>query len=147
MAGTDQPPSGARRDDTPTRLGATTDAASGLEAGRDVVVVLSNAPDPLLAKRIAHVLVEESLVACATLGSPSLSMYMWNGVLEGADEIPMMFKTTRARVPDVLARLRQLHPDEIPEALVLPVAGGLDSYLDWVVERTSAPPLHEENNQ
>lgn len=106
-------------------------------AGGDVVVVLSNAPDLLLAKRIAHVLVEEALVACATVGAPCLSMYRWNGRLEGADEIPLLFKTTRARVPALLDRLRQLHPDEIPEALVLPVVGGGEHYLRWVAAQVA----------
>lgn len=36
----------------------------------EVVVVLSNAPDLLLAKRIAHMLVEEYLAACVNLGAP-----------------------------------------------------------------------------
>jgi periplasmic divalent cation tolerance protein len=98
----------------------------------DAVVVLSNAPDMLLAKRIAHVLVEEALVACASLGSPCLSMYMWDGTLQGAEEIPLVLKTTRQRVPALVGRLRQLHPDVVPEVLVLPVLGGAASYLDWV---------------
>lgn len=94
--------------------------------------MLSNAPDMLLAKRIAHVLVEEFLAACVNLGTPSLSMYMWEGKLEGAEEVPLVMKTTRAQVPALMARLRQLHPYEVPEILVLPVLGGLQSYMEWV---------------
>jgi periplasmic divalent cation tolerance protein len=146
MAGSGKASSGAQQH-TPARKGAAAGMAPGLPEGRDVVVVFGNAPDLLLAKRIAHVLVEESLVACATLGAPCLSMYMWNDTLEGADEIPLILKTTRARAPAVLERLRQLHPDEIPEALVLPVSGGLDSYLDWVVAQTSTSSRHKEENQ
>ena len=41
----------------------------------DVVLVISNAPDLLLAKRIAHVLVEDGLAACVNLGAPGLSIY------------------------------------------------------------------------
>jgi periplasmic divalent cation tolerance protein len=98
----------------------------------DVVVVLSNAPDVPLAKRIAHMLVEEHLAACVNLGVPGLSMYMWQGVLEGADEVPMVMKTTRGRLPELIERLTQLHPYEVPEVLVLPVLGGLQSYMEWV---------------
>lgn len=98
----------------------------------DAVVVLSNAPDLLLAKRIAHVLVEEALVACASLGSPCLSMYMWDGTLQGAEEIPLVLKTTQERVPALIQRLQQLHPDVVPEILVLPVLDGAASYLNWV---------------
>ena len=98
----------------------------------EVVVVLGNAPDMQLAKRIAHMLVEEYLAACVNLGAPGLSMYMWEGTLEGTEEIPMVMKTTRGQVPALIELFRQLHPYEVPEILVLPVLGGLQSYLEWV---------------
>jgi periplasmic divalent cation tolerance protein len=34
-------------------------------------------------------------------------------------------------------RLKQLHPYELPELLVLSVAGGAQPYLTWVIESTS----------
>lgn len=105
----------------------------------DVVVVLSNAPDMLLAKRIAHMLVEEHLAACVNLGAPVLSMYMWKGELEGTEEIPLVIKTTQAALPAVTARLTELHPYEVPEILVVPVLDGAPSYLNWVREQTSVP--------
>lgn len=98
----------------------------------DVVFIVSNAPDALLAKRIAHVLVEEGLAACVNLGPPGLSMYMWEGTLEGAEEIPLTMKTTSTRAAALVARLKQLHPYQVPEVLVLPVKAGLASYLEWV---------------
>ena len=104
----------------------------------DVVVVLSNAPDLLLAKRIAHILVEEGLAACVNLGPSGLSMYVWQGETEGAEEVPLTIKTTQERLPALKDRLVQLHPYEVPEILALPVIGGLDSYLDWVRDQTAA---------
>jgi periplasmic divalent cation tolerance protein len=101
-------------------------------AAHDIVLILSNAPDMLLAKRIAHVLVEERLAACVNLGVPGLSMYMWKGELEGADEIPITIKTTGSRAQALMERLMMLHPYEVPEVLVLPVLGGSASYLEWV---------------
>src|SRR5690606_32680751 len=106
--------------------------APSLYAAHDVVVILSNAPDMLLAKRIAHVLVEEHLAACVNLGVQGLSMYMWQGELEGAEEIPITIKTTGSRAQALIERLMALHPYEVPEVLVLPVLGGSVSYLEWV---------------
>lgn len=106
-------------------------------ACHDVVVVLTNAPDMLLAKRIAHILVEEHLAACVNLGQSGLSMYMWQGALEGADEIPITIKTTGVRAPEMIARLLALHPYEVPEVLVLPVIGGTSEYLEWVRAQAS----------
>lgn len=103
-----------------------------------IVLVLSNAPDETLAKRIAHIVIEEKLAACVNLGQPSLSMYMWQGALEGTEEVPLTFKTTGARVMQLMERIKALHPYDVPEILVIPVIAGLDSYINWVKAQTSA---------
>lgn len=105
----------------------------------ELVVILSNAPDQLLAKRIAHMLVEEQLAACVNLGAAGLSMYMWQGRLEGTQEIPLTIKTTRDRVPLVINRIKALHPDEVPEVLVLPVVAGFEAYTEWVRQQATGP--------
>ncbi|WP_366140691.1 divalent-cation tolerance protein CutA [uncultured Castellaniella sp.] len=130
---------------SPAAAGASAEAGSsgGLRrqdgAPADAVVVLSTAPDVLLAKRIAHVLVEESLAACAQVGGVMTSMYLWQGHLEGSEEIPLSFKTTAAALPALHRRLCELHPYEIPEFLVLGVPAGSAAYLDWVAGNVAAP--------
>ncbi len=107
-------------------------------APTDTVVVLSTAPDELLAKRIAHVLVEESLAACAQVGPAIISMYLWQGELEGTDEVQLTFKTTADALPALHARPCELHPYEIPEFVVQGVPAGSRAYLDWVAQATRA---------
>src|SRR5690625_2988187 len=106
------------------------------EGSDDVVIALSNAPDLLIAKRIAHILVEEGLAACVNLGAESLSMYMWQGKLEGGTEVALTIKTHASRAQDVANRLAQLHPYEVPEILVLGPLGGSRAYLQWLTEQT-----------
>lgn len=103
----------------------------------DVVLIISNAPDLLLAKRIAHVVVEQGLAACVNLGAPTLSIYTWKGQVESAEEVPMWFKTTAARQDELIQTLTRMHPYEVPEIIALPVIGGVASYLDWVREQTA----------
>lgn len=98
----------------------------------DVVIVMTNAPDLLLAKRIAHLLIEERLAACVNIGAPILSVYGWQGEVQGAEEIPMTIKTTSERQQAMIARLVSLHPYDVPEAIIVPVLGGYAPYLDWV---------------
>lgn len=100
------------------------------------VVILSTAPDILLAKRIAHLLVEERLAACVQLTPPALSIYEWKGEVQGDEEIGLIIKTTRAAARQAVERLVQLHPYEVPEAIVLPVVGGHHTYLNWVSKQT-----------
>jgi periplasmic divalent cation tolerance protein len=99
---------------------------------QDVVMVMTNAPDLLLAKRIAHLLIEEKLAACVNIGAPMLSIYGWKGEVEGDEEIPMMIKTTEDKQQAMIARLVELHPYDIPEAIVVPITSGYAPYLDWV---------------
>jgi periplasmic divalent cation tolerance protein len=105
----------------------------------DAVVVLTTAPDALLAKRIVHQLVEESLVACAHVGPAVTAMYLWQGKLDGGDEFPLTLKTTRDALPRLYERLCRLHPYDIPEFLVLDVTAGSQPYLDWVAQATRPP--------
>lgn len=107
----------------------------------DIVVVISNAPDLLLAKRIAHVLVEDGLAACVNLGAVALSVYRWQGQIEGAEEIPIWIKTTAGRQAAVVEALTRLHPYEVPEVVVLPVVGGNAAYLDWVRKESAGESL------
>ena len=107
---------------------------------QDVVMVMTNAPDLLLAKRIAHLLIEEQLAACVNIGTPMLSVYSWKGEIEGAEEIPMIIKTTVNKQHAMIERLVELHPYDIPEAIVLPAVGGYAPYLDWVRSLTAGAP-------
>lgn len=102
----------------------------------DMVLVISNAPDFLLAKRIAHIVVEEGLAACVNLGAPMLSIYTWKGEVEGAEEVPMWLKTTVGRLDELMQAITRLHPYEVPEIIAVPVIAGAESYRDWVCEQT-----------
>ncbi len=100
----------------------------------DVVLVISNAPDQQIAKRISRLLIEEGLVACVNIGSTIRSIYRWKGQIVEDEEIPLMIKTTWGRHEAAIKRLVELHPYEVPEAIVVPAQGGHPPYLDWVRE-------------
>jgi periplasmic divalent cation tolerance protein len=65
------------------------------------------------------------------------STFRWKGAIEQDREQQLVIKTTSARVPALEARLRALHPYELPEFLVLPVSTGSDAYLQWIGENTT----------
>jgi len=102
----------------------------------EIVLVMTSASDLLLAKRIAHLVIEESLAACIHIGAPVLSVYSWKGDVEGAEEIPLQIKTTWVHQEALVARIKSLHPYEVPEIIVLPIIGGYGPYLEWVRETT-----------
>ena len=65
-----------------------------------------------------------------------MSTYRWKGKVERDAERQLVIKTTRARVAALEARLRTLHPYELPEFIVLSVESGSDAYLRWVSDET-----------
>lgn len=102
----------------------------------DLVVVLTTLPDDQRAEIVATTLVDERLAACVNVSAPIMSVYRWKGRVERGAERQLVIKTTRARAASLEARLRQLHPYELPEFVVLAVEGGSASYLGWVAAET-----------
>jgi len=102
----------------------------------DVLIVMTNCPDHDIADRIAHALVEGGLAACVNRLPSVRSIYRWQGVLEEAEEVQLLIKTTAARYVEVEAAIRALHPYELPEIVGWPATAGLAGYLDWVTEET-----------
>jgi periplasmic divalent cation tolerance protein len=86
------------------------------------------------AEHLAEVLVAERLAACAQVIGPLASVYRWRGAVERATEWYCHFKTTRARLPALEARLKALHPYEVPEVIAVPIVAGSADYLAWIEE-------------
>lgn len=101
-------------------------------------VVLTTCGDEDSARRIASSLVEEGLAACVNILPAVWSVYMWEGAATRDEELLLLVKTDASRYPALEQRLLALHPYELPEIIALPVAGGLQGYLDWVVDPDSA---------
>jgi periplasmic divalent cation tolerance protein len=102
----------------------------------DVVIALTTWPAGEDAAPTAATLVEERLAACVNLMPEMESTYRWKNAVEHERERQMIIKTTRPRVDALMARLKQLHPYDVPEVLVVPVVGGSEAYLAWVGECT-----------
>ena len=97
----------------------------------DKVVVLSTCGSSQEALRIARSLVEERLAACVNVLPPMRSLYRWQGRVHDDREQQLVIKTTASRLARLDARLRQVHPYELPEFLVLR-AGASDAYAGWL---------------
>lgn len=97
-----------------------------------VIIALSTCPDDSSAAGIAATLVKEGLAACVNRIGGVRSTYVWDGRLHDDTEILLIMKTTAERLAALEARLRDLHPYELPELVALPLTGGNERYLDWV---------------
>jgi len=98
----------------------------------DFQIILCTCADREQAERIAHRLVELHLAACVNILPGVHSIYRWQGSIESAAEVLMLIKTRAAHSNEVQSTIASLHSYEIPEFLVLSVAGGSEAYLAWL---------------
>ena len=85
-----------------------------------------------MGDELAKVLVEERLAACVNVLPAMTSVYRWEGEVHQDAEEQVVIKTTTDRLADLENRLRQLHPYELPEFLVISADAGTEAYLKWV---------------
>jgi periplasmic divalent cation tolerance protein len=100
----------------------------------EAVIVFTTFPDQDTARRIVRTLLKERLIACGNLVPGVESIYRWKGEVEANNEVFAVLKTEQARYGAVQGRLKELHPYEVPECIMVRVRDGLPEYLRWVTE-------------
>lgn len=96
------------------------------------LVILCTAPDMDTAKSLATRLLESKLAACVTVLPGATSFYRWEGQLEQQPEAQMLIKSHARHQQALMALIKQHHPYQTPELLVLPVSAGDPDYLSWL---------------
>ena len=109
-----------------------------LRPADDVVLALTTVPDEAVAESLARALVEEKLAACVSIVPGVRSIYSWQGAVSDDRELLCVIKTARDRCDALAARLRELHPYDVPELLVVGPERGATAYCDWVLAMTRA---------
>jgi periplasmic divalent cation tolerance protein len=102
----------------------------------EYVVVMTTLPADADGPAFGRALLSERLAACVNLLAPMESVYRWEGRVEQESERQVIIKTTRDRLNALWDRVRELHPYEVPEFIVLAIADGNEAYLKWVGEST-----------
>jgi periplasmic divalent cation tolerance protein len=86
------------------------------------------------ATEVVRTLVREQLIACGTLLRGARSIYVWKDNLEDCEEIVVLLKTTAGRAADASARLKALHPYEVPEILTYTPEAADATYAQWIAD-------------
>lgn len=103
----------------------------------EYVIALTTLPADADAAEFGRTLVDERLAACVNLMPIMESVYRWEGKIEFEAERQVVIKTSRDRVTDLWDRVRELHPYEVPEFVVMPIVDGNEAYLRWIGDSTS----------
>eukprot|EP00887_Chlorella_sp_A99_P003020 scaffold9.g3020.t1 len=115
-------------------------AGAGAGAATEAVVVFVTVPSREVGRKLGRALVEEALAACVNVVPGLLSIYSWEGKVNEDPEELLVIKSRAVLVPQLTARVKQIHPYDECEVIALPIVGGSASYLTWVVESTKARP-------
>lgn len=105
-----------------------------------VMLMLTTVPDEDVASALAKAALEARVAACLTNLGAVKSQYHWNGTLESAQEVQLLFKTSSARAEELQRLIAAHHPYETPEILVWQ-ADASPGYGQWVNAETQRP-LH-----
>ena len=103
----------------------------------DYVLALTTLPADADAGEFGRTLVDERLAACVNLLPVMESIYRWEGKIEFEPERQLIIKTSSDRVSELWERVRELHPYEVPEFVVVPIVDGNEAYLKWIRDSTS----------
>ena len=91
------------------------------------------------ARALARALVELRLAACAQI-EPIESLYRWQGAVEQASEVRVLFKIRPELYEQVEAAIRERHPYELPAIHAIASDRAEPAYARWVAESTLRPP-------
>lgn len=104
-----------------------------------IAVILCTCPDRASADVIAQALVRTRLAACVNELPGVTSTYRWDGKVCREEEIMLIIKTDMDYCIQVEQCIADLHPNELPEVIAMPVTGGSQAYLDWVTSSLQKP--------
>ncbi len=93
-------------------------------------------PNSTSAQRIAQILLEKKLIACANILPNMTSIYNWEGSMKIDSESVLILKTQSKLKSKLEETLQEIHPYTCPCLIFLPIQSGSQSYLDWLRSET-----------
>lgn len=104
----------------------------------DQVIIFCTCPsDNAVAKNLAEQLVSQRLAACVNIMPNVQSVYTWQGKIAHDHENLLIIKSRRSLYSEIEAKIKALHPYELPEIIMVTLDAGLPDYLNWINQSTS----------
>ena len=84
------------------------------------------------ARLIAGALLEQRQAACVNIVPRVNSLFWWQGKIDSAQESLLVVKTRAGLLDGIVKLVTEIHSNDVPEIIALPIVGGNKDYLDWV---------------
>jgi periplasmic divalent cation tolerance protein len=93
------------------------------------------------AHRMAKAIIEQGLASCVQIEPSVTSYYRWQGKVERSEECRLTFKFLPEQHSPLEAWIRQHHPYETPEWIVIDADFVGEKYLSWAKANSTSAPL------
>ena len=103
----------------------------------DIVTIYAVFGSTEEAETIGAAMIEERLAACVNILAPCRSLFRWDGAVQEEEEVPALFKTTRAKTEVLIAAIAERHSYDTPALCVWPIDRAAPGYAEWVGEETA----------
>ena len=103
----------------------------------EIVLIYSTFPDQQSAEATSRDLVASRLAACANILGGMRAIYEWDGEVQNEEEVAVLFKTLPSKQEELVKRLGQLHPYEIPAIIGFEASYVEARYRAWLKAQTS----------
>jgi len=104
----------------------------------NVILMMTTVPDTTIAEKLSTEILAARLAACATQLGAVRSSFHWQGKIESADEVQVLFKTSVARAQELEQFILSHHPYDTPEILSWQAIASA-AYGQWVNAETQRP--------
>ncbi len=88
------------------------------------------------AKKIIHGLLDQKLIACASIFPEVESIYRWEGKIEENFETKVVLKTQPKHFDTIRNYIEQNCSYEVPEILQVDISHSSSKYCSWIVNET-----------
>lgn len=110
------------------------------------ILVYCTFPSNDEAIRASRVLLDERLVAGANMFAVD-SMFRWKGKIEGRQETGVFYQAERRFFRRIERRIKQLHPDTVPQIVMWRIKDGYPPFLKWIMDETVRPVEKRERRE
>ncbi|MFM1847569.1 MAG: hypothetical protein RL417_1043 [Pseudomonadota bacterium] len=103
-----------------------------MNSNLSIRLVFITAPSPEIGAELARQAVEGQLVACVNILPGVRSVYRWEGKVTESTEVLLIAKTTAEGVPRLERFIRENHPYDTPEFVVVEPDTVESRYAEWL---------------
>jgi len=100
-----------------------------------LLLLITTAPNQLLAEQISKELIERKLAACISIKEIK-SIYIWQGNIEENKEFELTIKSLPENLNELTLILKGKIPYEVPE-IIYKIFDSENSYFQWLEESIS----------